>query len=40
MDIYDYEERQDLDKYKGEGKGEGEDVGYISFPFIALPLPP
>lgn len=37
MDIYDDEKRQlALDKYKGEGKKEREDIGYVFFSFVAL----
>lgn len=36
MDIYDNEKKQDLDKYKKEGKRK--DVEYIFFPFV-IPLP-
>ncbi len=33
--VYDDEEGLSLDKYEGEG----EDVGYVPLPFVALPPP-
>ncbi len=37
LGVHDDEEVQSLDEY--EGKGEGEDVGYVPFPFLAPPTP-
>ncbi len=36
--MYENEEGQSLDKYESEG--EGEDVGYVPFPFVTPPPPP
>ncbi len=33
--MHDVKEKEGLDKFKSEG--EGKDIGYIPFPFVALP---
>ncbi len=35
LDLHDNEEEEGLDKFKDEG--EGENIGYVSLPFIAPP---